>query len=61
MPSPKPPKERPPDDAAQSARFLSTAKELEADESGVSFERAMKAIAPAKTGKSSKPKPSPKR
>lgn len=33
-------------DPAQSARFLETAKKLEADESGESFERAMDVLAP---------------
>jgi hypothetical protein len=50
MKSPKRPKPHPPDDPAQSERFLSTAKEIEADESGVSFERVMKAVMPAKVG-----------
>jgi hypothetical protein len=52
---------KPPDDAAQSERFLSTAKELETDESGVSFERVMKAVAPVKPGakRDAKRKPKP--
>lgn len=57
MTSPKGPKPRPPDNPAQSERFISTAKQLEADESGVSFERVMKTVAPAKSGV----KPSAKR
>jgi hypothetical protein len=51
---------RPPDDAAQSERFLSTAKEQEADAEKVSFERVMRAIAPAKTGVKPRAKPKPK-
>ena len=35
-----------PDDRGQSQRFVETAKKLEADESGKSFEKAMKAISP---------------
>jgi hypothetical protein len=50
MKNQKGPKPRPPDDPAQSERFISTAKEIEADESGVSFERVMKAVTPVKTG-----------
>jgi hypothetical protein len=61
MKSPRAQKPRPPDDPAQSDRFISTAKEIEVDESGVSFERVMKAVAPEKTGKPSTPKPKPKR
>jgi hypothetical protein len=41
---PKPP----PDDPAQSARFVETAKELEADKGGSAFARAMKELAPKK-------------
>lgn len=61
MTKPRAPKPRPPDDPAQSDRFISTAKELEADESGVSFERVMKAVTPAKTGKPTSAKRKPKR
>jgi hypothetical protein len=60
MPSRKPPKSRPPDDAAQSERFISTAKQLEADESGVSFERVIKVVAPSKAGVKPRAKPKPK-
>jgi hypothetical protein len=35
-------------DAIQSARFIKTARQLEADESPEAFERALKRIAPAK-------------
>lgn len=45
----KPKKPNPPDDAAQSERFISTAKERQADESGVSFEHVMKSVVPAKS------------
>lgn len=34
--------------AAQSRRFVETAKSLEADENGVAFESALKIIAPTK-------------
>lgn len=57
MKSEKRPKPRPPDDPVQSERFISTATELGTDDGGVSFERVMKAVAPAKTGV----KPSAKR
>lgn len=59
MKSPKGPKPRPPDNPAQSERFISTAKELEADESGVSFERVMKAVTtpPPVAKRSAKRKP----
>ena len=36
-------------DKKQSERFIETARELEADESGESFERAFEKIAPPKT------------
>jgi len=36
-------------DPAQYARFLETAKKLEADETGQAFERAMGALVPRKT------------
>jgi len=55
----KPEKPRPPDDAAQSTRFLSTAKEQDADLKGDAFERAFRAITPVRSGKlpTSKRKP----
>jgi hypothetical protein len=37
------PKPKPPDDPEQSRRFIETAKELEADESGRVFEQVVKA------------------
>ncbi len=52
----KPRKARPPDDAAQSARFIATAKESGADENGAAFEAALGAIAPRKTAVSLVPK-----
>lgn len=58
MKSPKGPKPRPPDDPAQSDRFVSTAKQLEADEGGAQFERALKAVVPPATVG---PKPGAKR
>lgn len=61
MPSRKPPKALPPDDPAQSDRFVSTAKQLEADESGVSFERVMNAVTPVKSGQKSSANRKPKR
>ena len=38
-----------PDDRAQSERFKEKARELEADESGEAFERALKKVLPEKT------------
>lgn len=61
MTSPRAPKPRPPDDPAQSDRFISTAKQIEADENEVSFERVMKAVVPAKTGAKPGAKRKPKR
>lgn len=49
MTNPKGPKPRPPDDPAQSDRFIATAKQVEAEEGGAQFERAMKAVAPPAT------------
>ena len=37
-----------PDDKEQSARFVETAKALESDESGKTFERALRKIVPKK-------------
>jgi hypothetical protein len=37
-------KQKPPDDPEQSRRFIEAAKELEADESGPVFEKALKAV-----------------
>lgn len=46
---------------AQSKRFVETAKALGVDESGKSFEKAMKAIAPsAPSGKGSKGRENPR-
>jgi hypothetical protein len=44
-------RKRKPDDPEQSRRFEEKARELGADESGKSFERAFKKIAPAKSVK----------
>ena len=44
---PKPP----PDDPEQSARFVETAKEVEADKSGAAFGRAFKKVLPKKVPK----------
>ena len=40
-------KSKPPDDPEQSARFIETAKDLESEESGKSFEKAVKLLKPA--------------
>jgi len=41
-----------PDDSEQSKRFKETARQLETDETGKSFQRAIKAVVPPKqTGK----------
>jgi hypothetical protein len=56
----KQPKAKPPDNAEQSARFISTAREREVDEKGDAFERAMKAVVPAKPGTQSNSKRPPK-
>ena len=37
-----------PDDKSQKERFIETARELEADESGKAFDRAFKRIVPPK-------------
>ena len=42
----KPKPEHPPDDAEQSARFVETAKKLEADKNAKAFERAIGVIVP---------------
>lgn len=39
-----PPRKPPRDDPKQSERFIKTARELEADESGEAFERAFKKV-----------------
>lgn len=44
-----PKKKRRDTQAKQSRRFVETARALEADESGKTFERALRAIAPAKS------------
>lgn len=36
----------PPDDAEQAARFIETAKQLEADKTGKKFERALGVVVP---------------
>ena len=47
----------PPDDAEQAARFIETAKELEADKTGKAFTRALDVIVPTPTkGPTKKPK-----
>ena len=43
-----------PDDPEQSKRFIETARELEADESGKAFERAIKKIVPSSWQKAPK-------
>ena len=58
-----PPKKKPPpDDKEQSRRFVETARELEADETGEAFERAFKKAVPPKvpgaTGNPSQESPS---
>lgn len=40
-----------PDDKEQSARFIETAKDLEADKNAENFERALKTIVPPKKEK----------
>jgi hypothetical protein len=45
-PEPKQPNQKP-DDPEQSKRFIETARELEADESGEAFRRAFEKIIPA--------------
>jgi hypothetical protein len=48
-PTPKPKRRDPkPDDPAQSKRFVETAREIEADESGDLFQRALEKIVPPK-------------
>jgi hypothetical protein len=42
-------KKQKPDDKEQSQRFVETARELEADESGKSFDKALKNVVPKKT------------
>lgn len=50
MPSKKNPKPNPkPDDPEQSKRFVETAREIEADESGEAFRRALDKIVPQKS------------
>lgn len=41
----------PPDDAEQAARFIETAKELEADKTGEAFSRALSAVIPTRPAK----------
>jgi len=41
-------RERPPDDKAQSERFVETARQLGTDESGKTFERAFRKVVPSK-------------
>lgn len=57
---PEPEKSKPPDDAEQSARFLATAKEYEADKNSHAFKAALRVITPAlvtlKTPAKKKPK-----
>ena len=47
-----PAKKNPMTDAERSRRFIETARELEADETGEAFERAFKKIVPPKKPKS---------
>jgi hypothetical protein len=47
---PRPPKNA--DDKAQSERFIETARELGADDSGEKFERAFKKVVPPKRERS---------
>lgn len=49
MPKPKPPPKA--DDKEQSERFIETAREIEADESGDEFERALDLLLPTKAVK----------
>lgn len=49
----KPPPKR--DDPEQSKRFEETAREVEADESGKDFQRAIKAVVPTKRPTPKKP------
>ena len=44
-------RKREPDDKEQALRFVETARELEADESGKSFDRALQSISPKKASK----------
>lgn len=44
-------KKREPDDKEQSQRFVETAKQVEVDESGKTFERALDALSPHKRTK----------
>ena len=44
-------RKREPDDKEQSARFVETARQLESDESGKQFARALRRIAPKKAAK----------
>lgn len=48
----------PPDDEAQSRRFIDTAKELGADQDSAEFDKAMEAV---KSAKGSKPAEAPAR
>lgn len=55
----KRPKPKPkPDDAEQSKRFVETARELEADESGESFLDAIDAVVPPSEGEGEGEEPS---
>jgi hypothetical protein len=46
----------PPDDAEQAARFIETAKLLEADKTGEAFEQALGVVVPSAQQSSEKPK-----
>jgi hypothetical protein len=48
-PDTKPPPSPKPDDPEQSKRFVETAREIEADESGEAFRRAFRKIVPPKS------------
>ena len=56
-PNPKP-TPKPPDDAEQSKRFEETARELEADESGKAFERAVGVVVKPPIKRAAKAAPS---
>ena len=48
----------PPDDAAQTARFIEDAKLIDADKTGDAFSRALNAVVPVPAkGSTKKPKP----
>ena len=50
----------PPDDAEQAARFIETAKQLEADKTGKKFERALGVVVLQVNEQAKKPPPNKK-